>query len=164
MRIERSSFNYLWLHTVRLLLKHVHYYLKHYQETPRRRLYSRFIGSLLCSKPNLCSTWWCHQIETFFALLPFVREVHRPPVNYPHKGQWRGALIFHLICVCINGWVHNREAGDLRRHRAHYDVILMNMHCVCCENMLYWAEFNEPNSNQSHIDFCVFHREKYSYG
>ena len=24
-----------------------------------------------------------------------------------------------------NGWVNNREAGDLRRHRAHYDVIVM---------------------------------------
>ena len=24
-----------------------------------------------------------------------------------------------------NGWVNNRDAGDLRRHRAHYDVILM---------------------------------------
>ena len=25
----------------------------------------------------------------------------------------------------LNGWVNNREAGDLRRHRAHYDVIVM---------------------------------------
>ena len=25
----------------------------------------------------------------------------------------------------INGWVNNREAGDLRRHRVHYDAILM---------------------------------------
>ena len=25
----------------------------------------------------------------------------------------------------INGWVNNREAGDLIRHRAHYDVIVM---------------------------------------
>ena len=33
------------------------------------------------------------------------------PVNSPHKGQWRGA--------------NNREAGDLRRHRGHYDVNAM---------------------------------------
>ena len=46
---------------------------------------------------------------------PFVRGIHRSPVNSPHKGQWRGALIFSLICVWINGWVNNREAGDLRR-------------------------------------------------
>ena len=57
---------------------------------------------------------------------PFVRGIHRSPVNSPHKGQWRGALMFSLICAWINGWVNNREAGDLRRHRDHYDVIAMN--------------------------------------
>ena len=56
---------------------------------------------------------------------PFVRGIHRSPVNSPHKGQWRGALMFSLICVWINGWVNNREAGDLRRYRAHYEVIVM---------------------------------------
>ena len=30
---------------------------------------------------------------------PFVRGIHRSPVNSPHKGQWRGALMFSLICV-----------------------------------------------------------------
>ena len=56
---------------------------------------------------------------------PFVRGIHRRPVNSPHKGQWRGALIFSLICARINSWVNNREVCDLRRHRAHYDVIVM---------------------------------------
>ena len=51
--------------------------------------------------------------------------IHRPPVNSPHKGQWCGALMFSLICARINGWVNNGEAGDLTRHRAHYDVIVM---------------------------------------
>ena len=55
---------------------------------------------------------------------PFVRGIHRSPVNSPHKGQWRGALMFTLICVWINDWVNNREAGDLRRYRAHCDVIV----------------------------------------
>ena len=32
---------------------------------------------------------------------------------------------FSLICAWINGWVNNREAGDLKRHRPHYDVIVM---------------------------------------
>ena len=44
---------------------------------------------------------------------PFVRRIHRSPVNSQHKGQWRGVLMFSLICVWINGWVNNREAGDL---------------------------------------------------
>ena len=51
--------------------------------------------------------------------------IHRSPVNSPHKGQRRGALMFSLICVWINGWVNNREAGDLRRYRSHYNVIAM---------------------------------------
>ena len=55
----------------------------------------------------------------------FVRGIHRSPVNSPHKGQWRRALMFSLICVWINGSVNNREAGDLRRYLAHYDVIVM---------------------------------------
>ena len=56
---------------------------------------------------------------------PFVRGIHRSPVNSPHKGQWRGPLMFSLICVWINGWVNDCEAGDLRRHLGHYDVIVM---------------------------------------
>ena len=55
----------------------------------------------------------------------FVRGIHRSPVNSPHKGQWRGALMFYLICVWINDWVNNGEAGDLRRYRIHYDVTVM---------------------------------------
>ena len=58
-----------------------------------------------------------------------VRGIHRSPVNSPHKGQWRGALMISLICARINGWVNNREPGDLRRHHLHYDVIVMGEHC-----------------------------------
>ena len=47
------------------------------------------------------------------------------PVNSPHKGQWRGALMFSLIWARINDWVNNRKAGDLRRHRGHCDVNVM---------------------------------------
>ena len=57
---------------------------------------------------------------------PFVRGIHRSPVNSPHKGQWRGAFIFSLICAWINAWVNNRKAGDLGLHRAHYDVTIMS--------------------------------------
>ena len=58
---------------------------------------------------------------------PFVRGIHRSPVNSPHKGQWCGALMFSFIYVWINDWVNNREAGDLRRHPAHSDVIVMSI-------------------------------------
>ena len=64
---------------------------------------------------------WKH----FPRYLPFVRGIHRSPVKSPHKGQWRGALMFSLICAWINDIVNNGEACDLRRHRDHYDVIVM---------------------------------------
>ena len=60
----------------------------------------------------------------------FVRGIHRSPANSPHKGQWRGALMFFFVCAWINGWVNNRGAGDLRRHRAHYDDIVMINTCL----------------------------------
>ena len=71
---------------------------------------------------------------------PFVRGIHRSPVNSPHKGWWRRSLMFSLILAWTNSWVNNRDAGDLRRHcgphdvpgdlrrhRAHYDVIAMDL-------------------------------------
>ena len=79
--------------------------------------------ALLCLQ--LWVSWWRHQMETFPRNWPFVWGIHRSPVNSPHKGQWRGALMFSLICVWINDWVNNREAGDLRRYRAHFDVTVM---------------------------------------
>ena len=55
-------------------------------------------------------------METISALLALCGR--NSPVNYPHKGQWRGAMMFSLICAWRNDWVNNREAGDLRCHRA----------------------------------------------
>ena len=72
---------------------------------------------------------------------PFVREIHRSPVNFPHKGQWRETLMFSLIYAWINDWVNNREAGDLRRQHGHYDVIVMlrlfNPHCIV--ELIYYS-------------------------
>ena len=59
--------------------------------------------------------------------------------NSLHKGQWRGALMFALICVWINGWVNNREAGDLRRHRVHYDVIVMIFSAIVADIHVMWV-------------------------
>ena len=69
--------------------------------------------------------WWRHQMETFSRYWPFVWGIHRSPANSPDKGQWRGALMFPLICVWTNDWVNSRYAGHLRCCRAHYDVTVM---------------------------------------
>ena len=79
------------------------------------------IASLAARKQHDDVIKWKH----FPRYWPFVRGIHRSPVNSPHKGQWRGALMFSLMCVWINGWVNNREAGDLRHYRAHHDVTVM---------------------------------------
>ena len=62
---------------------------------------------------------------------PFVWGIHRSPVNSPHKDQWRGALMISLICAWTNGSTNNRNVGDLRRHRVHYDVSVMKCVNVC---------------------------------
>ena len=57
---------------------------------------------------------------------PFVREIHRSPGNFPHRGQWLRALMFSVICAWTNGWVNNLDVGDFWRLRAHYDVIVLS--------------------------------------
>ena len=49
-------------------------------------------------------------METFSALLPLCKG---SPVNSPHKGQWRRALMSSLICAWTSGWANNRDADDL---------------------------------------------------
>ena len=72
---------------------------------------------------------------------PFVRGIHRSPVNSPHKGQWRGAYMISLICARINAWVNNCGAGDLRRIRPHYDVTLM--HIIMDNRLIFLASSAE---------------------
>ena len=50
---------------------------------------------------------------------PCVRGIHRWPLNSPHKGQWRGALMFSFICVWISqpwGWWVETPSHPLWRH------------------------------------------------
>ena len=90
--------------------------------------------------------WWRHQMEKISAALAFVRGIHRSsvnhrsPVNFPHKGQWRGALMFSLICVWTNSWANNGDAGDLRRHCARYDVIVIAKQSATTMLTLRWLK------------------------
>ena len=62
-------------------------------------------------------------MEAFSALLAICAGNSPAPGEFP--AQRSVTKMFSLICVWINGWENNREAGDLRRYRAHYDVIAM---------------------------------------
>ena len=90
----------------------------------------------------------------------FVRGIHRSPVNSPHKGQWLGAFMFSLICVWINDSVNNRDAGDLRRYRAHYDVIVMSwLHpagfCVFLSNNWFDSQKTTP-TEKHYVDIPIY--------
>ena len=92
---------------------------------------------IMClTKSVSCKNWWYNHNKQnnaqhddvikwkhFPRYWLFVWGIHRWPVNSPHKGQWREALMFSLICAWINAWVNNREAADWRHHD--YDVIVM---------------------------------------
>ena len=80
----------------------------------------RILTALHCIHDDVIK--WKH-LPRYWA---FVRGSHRSPVNSPHTGQLREALMFSLICVWTNGWVNNREAGDLRRYHVHYDVTVIS--------------------------------------
>ena len=86
-------------------------------------LWTCFQGRPLRSSSNITVQFYHDDVikwKHFPRYWPFVRGIHRFPVNSPQKGQWRGALMFSLICVWIKGWVNNGEAGDLRRYLAHH--------------------------------------------
>ena len=72
-------------------------------------------------------------METFSGLLTICAGNSPVTGEFPSQSQWREALIFSLICTWTNGWVDNRDAGDLRRRRAHYDVnVMYKTFCVTC--------------------------------
>ena len=97
-------------------------------------------GTHMLGHSTRYATWWVNmrhrdrishddviKWKHFPRYWPFVRGIHRSPVKSPHKDEWRGALTFSLICAWINDWINNREAGDLRHHRVHYDVTVMDI-------------------------------------
>ena len=105
--------------------------------------------------------WWRNQMETFSALLAFCAG------NSPVPGEFHAqrpvtrsfcllkrlfrrrskitSVMLSLICVWTNAWVNNRDAGDLRRYHAHYDVIVMQVDTLVI--VLYAAgSYNHPQT------------------
>ena len=68
-------------------------------------------------------SWWLHQMETFSAQLALCAGNSSVPVNSPHKGQWRGALMFFFY-LRLNkrlskqpwGWWFETPSWSLWRH------------------------------------------------
>ena len=64
-------------------------------------------------------------MATFSALLALCAGNSAITGELPSQRPVARSFDIFFICAWINGWANNREAGDLRRHRAHYDVIVM---------------------------------------
>ena len=108
----------------------------------------------------ICESWWRRQMEIFSALLAFCAG--NSPVPGPRwilrtKASDAELLCFlHLICTWINSSVNNPEAGDLRRHRAHCDVSVMNDEPLVSEPMQILTGNDRQISLLSYFAFsCV---------
>ena len=70
--------------------------------------------------------WWCHQMETFFALLAICAGNSPVTSEFPAQRPVMRSFDVFIDLRWINDWVNNREAGDLRCHLTHYDVTVMS--------------------------------------
>ena len=88
-----------------------------------------------------------------------MRGIHRSPANSPHKGQWRGALVFSEICAWIKrlskqswGWWFEVPSRSLWRHRNaqtdHKRTLMFRWEC-CTISMLKSRCGNEAVLNSS---------------
>ena len=98
----------------------------------------------------LSISWWRHQMETFSALLALCAGNSLVTGEFQRPVTRGFDVFFWSAPAWINGWVNNREAGDLRRHRAHYDVILMD------SRLLHWHWGN-------HMPVLISRTKYYSY-
>ena len=109
--ILKSSCSWsLWFTYARInIFKHCEYTEYKRKDGASKSPLCSLFKCLLCNNHDAVIKW-----KHFTRYWPFVRGIHRWPVNSPHKGQWRGALIFSMICTWINGWVNDREAGRFK--------------------------------------------------
>ena len=70
-------------------------------------------------------------MEIFTALLSLCAGNSPVTGEFPAQRPVMRSFMFSLICAWINSWVNNREAGDLRRQRAHYYVTVMILLADC---------------------------------
>ena len=69
---------------------------------------------------------------------PFVRGIYRSRWIPHTKASVAELWFFCLICIWINVWVSNLNAGYLRRYRGHYDVIVMTRSAEGGNSLSLW--------------------------
>ena len=120
-----------------------------------------------------CPIWVKHddviRWKHFPRYWPFVGGIHWSLVNSPHKDQGVGALMFSLICSWTNGWVNNRDAGDVRRHCAYYGVTVFKLTIFVLFDLEVWRMTLKNNrAPMPHQALCMisspYINSNWSYG
>ena len=92
-------------------------------------------------------------MKTFFALLAIYAG--NSPVTGEFSTQRPVTRSFvSLICAWINGWVNNREAGDLRRHRVHHDITIIDA-TIYINIGIYWYIVKLWLTNQNFLESFI---------
>ena len=94
-----------------------------------------FVFEMICYIHDDITIW-----KHFPCYWPFVSRTHRSPLNSPHKGPWRGALMFSLIIYWTNDRTSIRDTRDLRCHRSRYDGTVMHTYVFCHFCPLIWCQ------------------------
>ena len=99
--------------------------------------------------PNIWNTMLTSSHGNIFRVTGPLCGEFTGPVNSPHKGPVTRSFEF-FIWTLTNDRANNRDAGDLRRHRAHYDVIVMLVASWHAWKRFphYWLFLGEPTANR----------------
>ena len=118
-----------------------------YLETPPLFVYNAKLSGVWCSRFSMqnfcvaiCNLPWYHKDlmcihddiikwKHFPRYWPFVRGIHRSRWIHHTKASDAELWFFSLISSWKNCWLNNGKAGDLKRHHAHYDGIVMSELC-----------------------------------
>ena len=115
--------------SIRLFWLKLFHYRQNICRTWKMKFARKMNYGVLCYTSGRIS--WCvimpsiNKLDSMPMMTSSNEHIFRSPVDSPHKAQWRRALMVSLILTSTDSWANNRNAGDLRHHRAHYDVTVM---------------------------------------
>ena len=126
-----------------------------YERRPSR--YNRLSYTVNWFSSKTENTMMTSSNENIFRISGPLRGIHRWPLDPHHEGHGGRALMFSLIYAWTNSWVNNRDAGDLKRDRAHHDVSLMPRRL---DRTLVWSPGARINSKIRKIVVGIFNGGK----
>ena len=99
-------------------------------------------------------------METFSALLAFWAGNSPVTGEFPLQRPVTQSFDVVFDLDWINGWVNDREAGNLRRHRTHYDVtVIVRQHLQTLTPVHWWLYMTETNGKSTAwilMGLCIY--------